>query len=159
MPNLNRVELRMGKQRGPTASHLRQWISALRENHNANEPGMGAFTKYVGVLGLGVYAESGSGRCHGTACGPYFKLDGTDNDEDGEVDDQALWAELLAQKAMVPVFNGEGSAAEEDFFDNYRGNGVSAVLYNNEIDPSRPGYWGADATVEEIAHHQCGGAH
>ena len=75
-----------------------------------------------------------------------------DNDEDGEVDDQAVWAELLAQKAMVPMFNGEGSPAEEDFFDNYRGNGVSAVLYNNEIDPSRPGYWGADATIEEIMH-------
>ena len=53
---------------------------------------------------------------------------------------------------MVPVFNGEGSAAEEDFSDNYRGNGVSAVLYNKRSDPSRPGYWGADATVEEIMH-------
>ena len=29
---------------------------------------------------------------------------------------------------------------------------MSAVLYNNEVDPDNPGHWGDDATVEEIMH-------
>ena len=38
------------------------------------------------------------------------------------------------------------------FENNYNGDGVSAVLWHNEIDPSQPGHWGADATVEEVLH-------
>jgi hypothetical protein len=35
---------------------------------------------------------------------------------------------------------------------------VSAALFNNEIDPSHPGHWGDDASVEEILHtiNACG---
>ena len=29
---------------------------------------------------------------------------------------------------------------------------AGAVLYNNEIDPNNPGFWGNDASVEEILH-------
>ncbi|GIS72105.1 MAG: hypothetical protein CM1200mP10_16820 [Candidatus Neomarinimicrobiota bacterium] len=38
------------------------------------------------------------------------------------------------------------------FFDHYDGEGAAAVLWRNEIDPNNPGYWGADATVEEVVH-------
>jgi hypothetical protein len=38
------------------------------------------------------------------------------------------------------------------FANNYYGNGVSAVLFNDEIDPSQTGHWGNDATVEEVIH-------
>ena len=34
----------------------------------------------------------------------------------------------------------------------YQGDGISAVLYRGEVDPSQPGHWGADATVEELMH-------
>jgi hypothetical protein len=52
----------------------------------------------------------------------------------------------------MPLFSAEGSSAENTFFNNYNGDGVSAVLYNNEIDPAQTGHWGDDATVEEIMH-------
>ena len=43
-------------------------------------------------------------------------------------------------------------ADEKLIEDYYNGDGVSAVLFNNEIDPSQPGHWGDDATVEEVIH-------
>ena len=36
------------------------------------------------------------------------------------------------------------------FMNNYEGEGVSAVLFNNEIDPNNPGHWRHHASVEEI---------
>ena len=121
------------------------------ENPHSDDSGMSLFTKYIEVLGLGVYAEANVEDVHVLHAAHIF-AELLDNDEDGVVDDQALWAELLSQKALVPIFNGENSPAENEFFNNYRGNGVSAVLYNNEIDPAQPGHWGADATIEEIMH-------
>ena len=52
----------------------------------------------------------------------------------------------------MPLLASEGSVGENALFDNYEGEGISAVLYNNEIDPTQPGHWGNDATVEEILH-------
>ena len=52
----------------------------------------------------------------------------------------------------MPIFSSEWSQAIDDFMDNYNGDGVSAVLFNFEIDPSQPGHWGDDASVEEILH-------
>ena len=121
------------------------------ENPHSDDSGMSLFTKYIEVLGLGVYAEANVEDVHVLHAAHIF-AELLDNDEDGVVDDQALWAELLSQKALVPIFNSENSPAENEFFNNYRGNGVSAVLYNNEIDPAQPGHWGADATIEEIMH-------
>jgi hypothetical protein len=121
------------------------------QNPNSSDSGMSLFTKYIEVLGLGVYAEANVDDTH-VLHAAHILAELLDNDEDGVVDDQALWTELLSQETLVPIFNGEGSPAENEFFDNYRGEGVSAVLYNNEIDPSQPGHWGADATIEEIMH-------
>ena len=52
----------------------------------------------------------------------------------------------------MPVFAEEGSGGERAFFRNYDGRGVGAVLYDDEVDPSRPGRWGTDATIEECMH-------
>ena len=112
---------------------------------------MRCMTKYVEVLGLSVYAEGGLSDAqvlHAAA----VLAELLDNDEDGEVDDQLLYGQLLAAEAMIPMFNREGSPAYEDFAASYSGQGVSAVLFADEVDPSRTGRWGYDATVEEIMH-------
>ena len=52
----------------------------------------------------------------------------------------------------MPIFTSDGNACMNQFENNYNGNGVSAALWRNEIDPSQPGHWGDDATVEETLH-------
>ena len=75
-----------------------------------------------------------------------------DNDEDGIVDDPLLKEELASRDALIPILRNEWSDAADDFFDNYNGDGASAVLFNFEIDPNNTGHWGDDATVEEVVH-------
>ena len=110
------------------------------------------FTKFVNVLDcFEVYAEptiSDSKVLHAAAVAAEL----LDNDEDGIVDDINLKNELSSSGALIPIFSFDGSSAEQTFFNNYNGNGAAAVLYNNEMDPSQTGYWGADATVEEVIH-------
>lgn len=126
-------------------------ILEIEDNPNPDSPGMQYFTKYVAVLGLGVYAESGLSDAqvlHAAA----VLAELLDNDEDGVADDEALLSRLQNMSAMVPMFDSEESEAAEDFMEHYTGNGVSAVLFADEVDPSQPGHWGSDATVEEIMH-------
>ena len=75
-----------------------------------------------------------------------------DNNEDGEVDDLLLKQELASRNALMPIFTSESSQAANNFFNYYNGDGASAVLFNYEIDPSQPGHWGDDATIEEVIH-------
>lgn len=129
-------------------------IFTIQDNPHVNQSGMACFTKYVEVFGLGVYAESGlSDEQVLHAADVLAEL--LDNDEDGVVDDQALLSRLQDMNALVPMFNSEEiheSPALLDFEENYNGNGVSAVLFANEVDPENPGLWGSDATIEEIMH-------
>lgn len=123
----------------------------ITDNPNPDLPGLKCFNRHVDVLGLSIYAEDALTNqqvLHAAA----VLAELLDNDEDGVVDDQDLYAQLLSSEAMIPMFNSESSAAAEDFFYNYQGTGVSAVLFANEVDPTQPGHWGADATVEEIMH-------
>lgn len=116
-----------------------------------NGSGLNVFTKYINVYGCGIYAEqsvSDEKVLHAAAI--FAEL--LDNDEDGIVDDPALLTELQNNQAIMPIFASDGNAAMNIFFNNYDGNGVGAVLWQQEIDPGQPGYWGADATVEEIMH-------
>ena len=110
------------------------------------------FTKYVDVLGcFSIYAESTISDAkvlHAAAVAAEL----LDNNEDGIVDDPLIETQLQNKNALMPLFSSEGSAAENIFFNNYNGNGVSAVLYNNEVDPTQTGHWGDDATVEEVMH-------
>ena len=121
-------------------------------NPNTNDPALAPFTKYVDVLGcFSIYAESTISDAkvlHAAAVAAEL----LDNNEDGIVDDPAIEIQLTSENALMPIFSSEGSSAENAFFNNYNGDGVSAVLYKNEIDPTQTGHWGDDATVEEIMH-------
>ncbi len=124
----------------------------IEENPNQNQPGFSYFTKYVNVLDcFEIYAPSNISDnkvLHAAAIAAEL----LDNNEDGEVDDLLLKNELSNRNALMPIFTSEFSAAANNFFNNYNGDGASAVLFNNEIDPSQPGQWGYDASVEEIIH-------
>ena len=121
-------------------------------NPNATDPALAPFAKYVDVLGcFSIYAESSISDAkvlHAAAVAAEL----LDNNEDGIVDDILIEDRLQNQQALMPIFSSEGSSAENTFFNNYNGDGVSAVLYKNEIDPTQTGHWGDDATVEEIMH-------
>ena len=124
----------------------------IEPNPTPNDPALGTFTKYIDVLGcFDIYAESSipdNKVKHAAAIAAEL----LDNDEDGIVDDPLVASELASNDALMPIFFLEGSSSENIFFNNYNGNGVSAVLYKNEIDPTQPGHWGDDASVEEILH-------
>ena len=123
----------------------------IQSNPNASDPALSVFSKYVDVYGCGIYAEgtiSDAKVLHVAAV--WAEL--IDNDEDGVVDDQALLNTLISNQAIMPVFQADGNSAMNTFTNNYNGNGVSAVLWESEIDPSQTGYWGSDATVEEVLH-------
>jgi len=123
----------------------------IKENPNTEVSGMGCFTKYVEVFGLGVYAESGITDAQVLhAASVLGEL--LDNDEDGVADDAALLTRLQEVNAIIPMFNHFISPARLDFEQGYHGQGVSAVLFADEVDPTQPGYWGSDATIEEIMH-------
>ena len=114
-------------------------------------PGLNIFSKYIEVFGCGIYAEENvpdEKVLHAAAI--FAEL--LDNDEDGVVDDPALLSALQDRQALMPIFTSDGSPGMNTFFDNYDGDGVGAVLWQQEIDPFQPGYWGADASVEEIMH-------
>ena len=124
----------------------------IAANPNPNSTAFSDFTKYIRVLDcISIYAESSipdEKVLHAAAVAAEL----LDNDEDGEVDDPLLKAELAANGALIPIFAYDGSSAMDNFFDHYDGEGAAAVLWRDEIDPNNPGYWGADATVEEVGH-------
>lgn len=124
----------------------------ITANPNANSTAFSSFTKYIHVLDcFSIYAESSipdEKVLHVASVAAEL----LDNDEDGAVDDPLLKTELASNNALIPIFAYDGSPAMDNFFDHYDGEGAAAVLWRNEIDPNNPGYWGADATVEEVVH-------
>ena len=110
----------------------------IEENPNANSIAFSNFTKYVRVLDcFSVYAESSISDAkvlHAAAVAAEL----LDNDEDGEVDDPVLKAELASNGALIPIFSYDGSPAMDNFIDHYDGDGVAAGLWRNEIDPNNP---------------------
>ena len=121
------------------------------DNPRSTDLGFREFAKHVNMNGLGVYGEKGVSDEKMLYVAAIF-AELLDNDENGIWDDSQVFSELLAREALMPIFAGEGSAAEEEFFNHYEGDGVSAVLYDEEVDPSNPGHWGDDATIEETMH-------
>ncbi len=124
----------------------------IEDNPNSNVSGLGLFTKYVNVLDcFSIYAESSipdTKVLHAAAVAAEL----LDNDENGFVDDEVLKTALQSSGALIPIFYQENSSAENQFFTQYNGEGAAAVLYNNEMNPVQTGYWGSDATVEEVIH-------
>lgn len=123
----------------------------IENNPNQDEPALNIFTKYIDVYGCSIYAEANvpdEKVLHAAAI--WAEL--IDNNEDGIIDDPELLTRLQNSKAMMPIFQSEDSPNMEFFFENYEGEGVAAILWQQEIDPNNPGRWGYDATVEEILH-------
>ena len=124
----------------------------IEANPNSSDPALGVFTKYVNVLDcFGIYAEAGIADekvLHAAAVAAEL----LDNEEDGIVDDPQIKTQLQNYSALMPLFMADGSAVMNTFDNNYTGDGVSAVLFNDEIDPTQTGHWGDDASVEEILH-------
>ena len=124
----------------------------IESNPNSDDPVFSCFTKYVNVLDcFKIYAENSISDykvLHVAA----VTAELLDNNEDGIVDDPEIFTALESAEALMPVFTYEGDACMGNFEDNYEGEGVSAALFRNEIDPSQPGHWGDDATVEEVLH-------
>ena len=129
----------------------------IESNPDPFNPALTSFPKYINVLDcIHIYGESqisDAKMLHAAAVAAEL----LDNNEDGIVDDPAVEASLRNLDTMMPLFNSEWSSGQDNVFDYYDGC-LGAVLYNNEIDPSQPGHWGDDASVEEILHtiNTCG---
>tara|TARA_Y100001970_G_scaffold236144_1_gene295646 strand:- start:7113 stop:8111 length:999 start_codon:yes stop_codon:yes gene_type:complete len=117
-----------------------------------NNSAFSCFSKYIRVLDcFDVYAQSSIADekiLHVASVAAEL----LDNNEDGVVDDSILKNRLSNRGALMPIFTSDGNSCMNSFENNYNGNGVSAVLFRNEIDPNNPGQWGDDATVEEVIH-------
>ena len=129
----------------------------VEPNPSPNNPALSSFTKFINVLDcFKIYGESqisDEKMLHAAS----ISAELLDNNEDGIVDDPVVEASLIALNAMMPIFNSESSPGQDNVFDYYSGC-LGAVLYRNEMDPSQPGHWGDDASVEEILHtiNTCG---
>ena len=99
----------------------------IAANPNSNSTAFSDFTKYIRVLDcISIYAESSipdEKVLHAAAVAAEL----LDNDEDGEVDDPLLKAELAANGALIPIFAYDGSSAMDNFFDHYDGEGLSLI--------------------------------
>ena len=124
----------------------------IEENPQPNNSAFSCFSKYVNVLDcFDIYAQSTiSDEKVLHVASVVAEL--LDNNEDGIVDDSALEEILRQEGALMPVFTSDGNSCMNQFENYYNGDGVSAVLWRNEIDPNQPGHWGDDATVEEVLH-------
>ena len=87
----------------------------IAANPNADSTAFSDFTKYIRVLDcFSIYAESSipdENVLHAAAVAAEL----LDNDEDGEVDDLVLKAELAANGALIPIFAYDGSSAMDNF--------------------------------------------
>jgi hypothetical protein len=130
----------------------------IEQNPNSELQALSLFTKYINVFNcIHIYAESSISDqkvLHVAAIAAEL----LDNNEDGFIDDINVKNQLMDLYTIMPLFAYEGSSAEELLFDNFEqlletnNFCAGAVLYNNEIDPLSPGFWGSDASVEEILH-------
>ena len=130
----------------------------IEENPNQDVTALQLFTKYVNVLDcIHIYAEESISDLkilHAAS----ITAELLDNNEDGIIDDLNVFDALSNKNTIMPLFAYEGSNAEDLLFDNFDllfeqyNYCAGAVLYNNEIDPNNPGFWGNDASVEEILH-------
>jgi hypothetical protein len=123
-------------------------------------PALSEFDRWIDVLGVvDVFGEVGVSD-EKLAYVASITAELLDADEDGFVDHLPVGTELEEGNAIVVAFAYEGSPAEEALMEGFEDGTfcVSAVLYEEEVDGTVPGYWGADATVEEVLHviHHCG---
>ena len=126
-------------------------VFEILPNPHQDQAALNHFVNYVEVFGLRIYAENRLAEAQ-VVHAANILAELLDNDENGTVDDVALLIQLQNSGFIMPMSNRENSAAMKNFMRHYQGQGVSAVLFADEVDPSRPGRWGSDASVEEIMH-------
>ena len=129
----------------------------VEPNPFPNNPSLSSFTQYVNVLDcIYIYGESQINEqkmLHAASVAAEL----LDNNEDSIVDDLLVKTALQSSNVIIPIFNSEWSSGQDNLEEDFEGC-LGAVLYRNEIDPSQPGHWGYDATIEEILHtiNYCG---
>ena len=120
-------------------------------NSNPPHSSFNVFSKYIDVFGVGIYAHADvpDNKVIHTANVMRQYLD---NNEDGTPDNQPVVDAMVTKKASMIMFNDEGSAAEQTFFDSI-GDGVEVQpLYGLETHPEGSTPANFDATLEEVLH-------
>jgi len=124
----------------------------VQKNPKKNKRGYKKFTKYIRVLNcFDIFAEDGIDDDlvrHAAAVASEL----LDNDEDGNVDDPNIESALREAKALIPIYDFDGSPAQEEFFKAREGT-IAAELFRDEMNIDNTGsFSNRDATVEEILH-------
>lgn len=126
-------------------------------NKSNNDVALQQFSKYINVLNcIHVYSESSVSDDKILHVASVI-AELIDNNEDGIIDDSLVFSILKKSNVVMPIFSKEGSKAEKTFSSNFNGC-KGAVLYQNEVNPTRIGEWPFDATFEEVLHtiNNCG---
>ena len=90
----------------------------IEPNPYPNNPALGCFSKYINVLDcFDIYAE-GSVQDEKVLHAAAIAAELLDNDEDGIVDDPALFQILQEEHALMPIFSSEWSSCLENFEQN-----------------------------------------
>lgn len=132
-------------------AHAQASSCTVGTNSNPPHSSFNVFSKHIDVFGLGIYAHADV---------PESKVIHTanvmrqylDNNADGSPDNEAVVAAMVAQNASMIMFDDEGSAEEENFFDALPDGIEIQPLYGFETRPEGSGAAGFDATLEEVLH-------
>ena len=121
-------------------------------NPHAAISGLDVFTKYIGVYGIHIFATQNVTDEDVKHCAAVM-AEYLDNDEDGVVDNATVLSEMVTNNASMVMFETDGSADQNTFFNNYNGNWDLQDLYGDECHPSgSSAATGFDATLEEVLH-------
>ncbi len=124
----------------------------IQPNPLSSDPAFGVFSKYVEVFGVRIFATStvSDDDVKHTAAIMYEYLD---NDEDGNIDDPPVVTAMVNEGAAMVMWNTDGEASQNTFFNNYNGNEILQDLYGDEVHPQGSSLQdGFDATLEEVLH-------
>lgn len=136
-----------------TPSGATQPTNTCTVSSNSNPPhsSFNVFSKHIDVFGVGIYAHADvqDNKVIHTANVMRQYLD---NNEDGTPDNQAVVDAMVAENASMIMFNNEGSAQEQTFFDSLGDGIIIQPLYGTETRPEGSGPAGFDATLEEVLH-------
>lgn len=144
---------------GAETTHAQGSTCTVGANSNPPHSSFNLFTKHIDVFGVGVYAHADvpDNKVIHTANVMRQYLD---NNEDGSADNEgndplpseAVVEAMVARNAAMIMFNDEGSAEEENFFDALPDGIEIQPLYGFESRPEGSGAAGFDATLEEVLH-------
>ena len=111
------------------------------------------FAKYVDVMGVAVYATSNSGNNKVLHCARTL-AQYLDNDEDGEADDPAVLARMVADGASMVMWRTFDDAEDSDFWEDVPDSIADSCqdLMAEETIPNWEAQQEFDASLEECFH-------